>query len=147
MTPNIASIPVAHNKVFKQRDYLEEFEFDTFIIFDDETHQHNRLGKSKFIKKARERRKEYNAKLEYLNSMTWGTLLTMPKIRKKFEEIKYDSLNVSIPDSYRSEKEIENVGIFKYTEVHRFGGIFDVATQSFFIFWIDQKDNDIYFHA
>lgn len=142
---NLSNIPVDNNQIFSQRDYME-IDSATFIFFDDESHQHSRLGKKKFLKRGREKLKDYNRKIEHWSNMTWGTLLNMESLREHFEEIPYKSINPSVPDSYEKQDKIDKVGVFKYTGPLRFGGIYDSAEKKFFIFWIDQKDNDIYTH-
>lgn len=121
-------------------------EFDVRIDLDDETHQHNKLGKKTFSRKADKTLKvKYDQFKSKTSKITINDLLHDPMIRSKFEEFDYSSIRIRAPQSFANADKIKKVAIFKYRDGYRCGGILG-SDLVFYIFWIDHADNQLYRH-
>lgn len=133
------------DKMPKQH-YLENLRPDEKIIVDDVTHPHTRLGFHKLNSlKDKSLVKKYEKAKADLSEKTWWMFMNS-KSKEIVEEINFGQVRVEIPSSYNKNLSPKKVRICRYTYSLRYGGLFDPDQKTFYIFWIDQRHNDIYQH-
>ncbi len=142
MIKNRGNIPKKHNRKRPSKPYLDTLESDSKVKVNEMEHPHTKIGFCKLADTLLQ--KEFFAKKEKIEKFSWKDLLEMDKTT--LESIHSSQLKVNIPQSYKIDKFPSKIWISRLTHALRFGGLYDAQSETFYVFWVENKHNQIYKH-
>lgn len=126
-----------------QQHYLENLRPDEKVIVDDISYPHTRLGWHKL--KDPNLKDKYQKAKSILSEKTWFAFMNS-KEKSIVERINFGQIKPQIPSLFVIKRLPDKVYICRYDPALRYGGLVDPAKNTFYVFWVDQRHNDIYQH-